>query len=292
MNKAARLGSLLLAGALACGATAQVSPGAALRTRYEALNLALAQSPFGQPLVLESVQDAGRLQGDIHALVNYPFALVSAALRQPERWCEALSLHPNTKYCRASSLAGNQRVLVQLGAKTAQDPGLSSSVEFRFRVPGQTPDTLEVELQAPSGPWGTTDYRIRLEAVSLPGGKTFLHLTYSNSYGLSGRLALQAYLATAGSSKVGFSQLATTAGAAPQYVGGMRGLVERNTMRYYLAIDAVLESFQAAPETRLERRLQRWFTASEQYQRQLHELDWTTYRQLKLAEQARQQDSL
>ena len=62
-------------------------------------------------------------------------------------------------------------------------------------------------------------------------------------------------------------------------------------MRYYRAIDAVLDAFQAAPEARLERRLQRWFTASEQYQRQLHDLDWTTYRQTKLAEQARQLDS-
>ena len=161
--------------------------------------------------MLESVQNAAHLQGDIHSVVNYPFALVSAALRQPEHWCEVMSQHPNTKYCRASSAAGNQRLLVHIGTKAPQDLGLSSSVDFVFRVLGQTPETLDVELQAPTGHLGTTDYRIKLEAVSLPGGKIFLHLVYSNVYGITGRMALQAYLATAGSGKVGFSQVAPLA---------------------------------------------------------------------------------
>ncbi|MEO6624114.1 MAG: hypothetical protein ABIN37_04715 [Burkholderiaceae bacterium] len=292
MSKAARLGCVLLSGAMACAATAQVAPGAALRARHDTLNPALTHNPFGRPLVLESVQSAGRLQGDIHAVLNYPLALLGAALRQPEHWCDVMSLHPNTKYCRAGTLAGNQRLLVHVGTKSPQDLALSTPLEFGFRVIGETPDTLNVALQAPSGPMGTTDYRIALEAVSLPGGKTFVHMAYSYAYGLPGRLALQAYLATAGSGKVGFSQVATGSGATPQAVGGLRGLVERNTMRYYLAIDAFLESYQGTPESRLERRLQRWFTATEQYPRQLHEMDWPTYRQMKLAEQARQQAAL
>ncbi|MCY7304686.1 MAG: hypothetical protein LH632_00765 [Rhodoferax sp.] len=292
MNRAVRLSWVFFAGVLACATTAQADTGTALRAKFESLKPALANNPFGRPLVLDSVEATGRLQGDIHAVLNYPIGAVSAALRQPAQWCAVLSLHSNTKHCRTSVTAAGQRLLVHVGTKSQQDLARSSPLDFGFRVTAQTPDTLEVSLQAMSGPLGTSDYRIALEVVALPGDRTFLHLAYSYGYGMPGRMALQTYLATAGSGKVGFSREAGSARAVPQLVGGLRGLVERNTMRYYLAIDALLDSLQASPEARFERRLQRWFTATEQYPQQLHEMDWPTYRQMKVAEQARQQDAL
>ena len=75
----------------------------------------------------------------------------------------------------------------------------------------------------------------------------------------------------------------------PDYVAGVRGLVERNTMRYYLAIDSFLESAAAPPQAQLEQRLQSWFSAVERYPRQLHEVDRDAYLQMKYAEFARQQ---
>ena len=60
-------------------------------------------------------------------------------------------------------------------------------------------------------------------------------------------------------------------------------------MRYYLAIDAFLESTGAAPAAQLERRLQTWFAATEQYPRQLHEVDRAEYLKMKRAESLRQQ---
>ena len=287
-----RLRWVLFASVVACAATAQAESGSALRAKFESLDAALAHNPFGRPLVLDSVETAGRLQGDIHAVLNYPFTAVQGALRQPGYWCDVLSLHSNTKYCRASATAAGQRLLVHVGSKSQQDLARSVPLDFGFRVTAQTPDALEVLLQASTGPLGTSDYRIALQAVALPGERTFLHLAYSYGYGMPGRVALQTYLATAGSGKVGFSQVIGSAGAVPQPVRGLRGLVERNTMRYYLAIDALLDSLQAAPEARFERRLQRWFWATEQYPRQLHEMDWPTYRRMKLSEQARQQGAL
>jgi len=38
----------------------------------------------------------------------------------------------------------------------------------------------------------------------------------------------------------------------PDYIGGVWGLVERNTMRYYLAIDAYLSTLPVRPEKRLD----------------------------------------
>ena len=50
-------------------------------------------------------------------------------------------------------------------------------------------------LLASTGPMGTRNYQIALEAVPLPAGRTFIHLSYSYEPGLAGRLALKGYLA-------------------------------------------------------------------------------------------------
>ena len=78
-------------------------------------------------------------------------------------------------------------------------------------------------------------------------------------------------------------------GAQPDYIGGVRGVVERNTMRYYLAIDAYLGALSTAPLKQFEKRLQAWFASNEKYPRQLHEVDRATYLDMKRREYLRQQ---
>lgn len=144
-------------------------------------------------------------------------------------------------------------------------------------------------LNAKDGPLGTGDYRILLQAVALPNAKMFLHLTYSYAMNFAGRLAVQTYLGTIGRGKVGFTVIGKRADGQPDYVDGVRGLVERNTMRYYLAIDTFLGAASAVPAAQLEKRLQNWFTAVERYPRQLHEMDRRQYLEMKRAEHMRQQ---
>jgi hypothetical protein len=69
----------------------------------------------------------------------------------------------------------------------------------------------------------------------------------------------------------------------------VRGLLERNTVRYYLAIDAYLDALALPPAQQLERRLLDWFAATERHPVQLRELDWETYLQMKRLEARRQQ---
>lgn len=114
-----------------------------------------------------------------------------------------------------------------------------------------------------------------------------MHLRYSYSYGIAGRLAMQTYLATVGRGKVGFTQTAGQ-GDKSAYVGGMRGTVERNTMRYYLAIEAYLATLAQAPEQQPSARLQYWFDATEGYSRQLREVDRKAYFSMKKDELQRQ----
>ena len=84
----------------------------------------------------------------------------------------------------------------------------------------------------------------------------------------------------------------TVAGRQPdgstRYIGGMRGLVERNTMRYYLAIDAYLDSLAAPKGEQQEKRMRDWFAATERYATQLHELSEDDYLTMKRREVTRQ----
>ncbi|MBZ0095339.1 MAG: hypothetical protein K8H75_08240 [Sulfuricella sp.] len=146
-----------------------------------------------------------------------------------------------------------------------------------------------MELNAENGPLSTHDYRIRIEATPLKDGRTFLHFTYAYAFGLTGRLAMQGYLATIGRDKVGFTVTGKQPNGQPTYIQGVRGVVERNTMRYYLAIGAYLAALAAPPKEQLEKRLQYWYNATDQYARQLHEVERDDYLKMKRKEYQRQQ---
>ena len=103
---------------------------------------------------------------------------------------------------------------------------------------------------------------------------------------------MRTYLNTVARDKVGFSVDPGTGGEPPQPVGGMRGAVERNTMRYYLAVDAFLGTLSTPPEARMEKSLRDWFAATEAYPRQLHEMDQNEYLVMKRKEYSRQQEPL
>ena len=300
-NREHRAGSVLAAAgaALALGmacatplAAAQATSAvdghdaSSLLARYGELTPQLQKNQFQRPLVLQSTESAANLKGDIYAVLDYPFATVSTAFNGPDHWCDMLILHLNTKYCRAVTQNGKSQLQVNVGKKHDQPLADAYRVNFSLAVAASTSDYLDVVLSARDGPMGTSDYRILLQAVALPNGRTFMHLTYSYAYGMAARIAMKAYLSTVGSDKVGFTR--TQGGGDAQYIGGVRGVVERNTMRYYLAIDAYLSALGVAEPQQLERRLQTWFAATERYPRQLHEVSRDEYIEMKRSEYQRQ----
>ena len=273
----------------AAAAVPDAGSAALLRARYGQLEGELSHNQFKRPLYLESVESPSHLTGDIYALVAYPFATVNAALDNPAHWCDVLTLHLNIKYCHASTEAASSILMVSIGTKYDRPLSEAYPVKFIYSVAAVTPEYFGVRLYAKTGPLNTSDYHIQLEAVSVPDGKTFVHLTYSYAYSFAGRLAMQGYLATVGRDKVGFTDAGKQAGSQPIFIGGVRGLIERNTMRYYLAIDAYLAAFSAPPPAQLDMRLQNWFTSTELYHRQLHEMDRAAYLDMKRSEYLRQQ---
>lgn len=267
------------------------SSAASLLAQYASLGERLHQNPFRRALVLDSSESTDDVAGDIYAVVDYPFNAVSKALNDPGHWCDVMILHVNTKYCRAASSQAPTVLTVYIGKKTPQPVKDAYPLEFAYRLGAATSQYLEIRLNAETGPLSTRNYRIQLQAVPVGNGQTFLHLTYSYDFGLAGRLAMKAYLATIGRGKVGFTLTGKPSKGPPQYIGGMRGVVERNTMRYYLAIEAYLGALATPPPLQLQKRLQSWFAATEQYPRQLHEVSRTAYIGMKRNEYLRQQTS-
>ncbi|MFA7316837.1 MAG: hypothetical protein WC029_04640 [Sulfuricella sp.] len=282
---------LLLIGATSVANAALVEsyPAASLRAKYVSLGEQLRLNQFKRPLVLGSAETQDSLKGDIYAIVDYPFEAVSAGLNNPEHWCDVMILHINTKYCHAVAGPSGTILVINVGKKTPEELADAARVEFNYSVATATPEYFAIMLNAKDGPLGTSDFHITLEAMALKNTKTFLHLTYSYSMNFPGRLAMKTYLGTVGRSKIGFTVTGKRADGKPAYIGGVRGLMERNTMRYYLAIDSFLGAARAAPAVQLEKRLQSWFTASERYSRQLHEMDRSAYLEMKHAEYLRQQ---
>lgn len=248
----------------------------------------LDHSPLGRPLLVQSTVQPHRMQGEIDAVVDHAFADVHRELGNPKNWCDVIVLHPNTKYCRATTGPAGTRLQVRIGTSGPQKIDDAALVALTYSAPVSMPGYDLLELHSRDGPMGTSDYRISLETLALPGTRTFLHLTYAYTFNGIARLAMQAYLATLARDKVGFTIIGQADGK-PVFIAGLHGHVERNTMRYFLAIESFLANVRDPASTRVDQRLQAWFDAAERYPRQLHELERNAYLQMKHDEIERQQ---
>ena len=270
---------------------AHAQDAAALRARHASLRDKLANNPFQRPLLLESAQSSGELKGDVYAVIDQPFATVAPALQGTDHWCDLLMLHLNVKHCIASGKEPNEILGVAVGRKFDQAIEDAYRVDFNYRLQASGADYLKMQLTAENGPLNTSNYRLAVEAVPLDDKRSFVHMSYAYAYGLAARLAMQGYLSTSGRDKVGFSITGKGDDGKPAYIDGVRGVVERNTMRYYLAIEAYLGAVSLAPAEQSEKRLRDWFNATERYALQLHEVDRDDYLAMKRRELQRQRAS-
>jgi len=288
---------ILIVASVVCGtpafaeepATPAPDPAAILRDRYVALSEQREQSPILQGLYLESSDSSRTSRGDLYAVVDYPFAMVSEAFANPDNWCEALILHLNIKYCHAEARGERPALSVAIGKKSEQPLSETHRVKFGYDVIQSGTDYMAVTLHARKGPLGTRNYHVALELTPLEGDRSLLHIEYSYSEGVMARLAMRLYFATSGSAKVGFTKVGGENGEPQYLVGGVRGALERNTMRYYLALEAFLGTAATPAPQRFEESLERWYAATERYALQLHEMDHDAYITMKRTEYLRQQ---
>jgi hypothetical protein len=264
------------------------APAAVLQARYAAFKDQPVETRFHRPLRIESREGKGDIAGEIHALVDSPFAVAVAALKDPSHWCEILLLHLDTKDCHLSS--DGKGTYLRVGVVTHYDQPASAAftATFTYRLAEETATFLHVALDAATGPVGTSNYLIDLEAMPAAGGRTFIRMSYSYSYGVVATIAMVAYFATFGRNKLGFTEVGAETDGQPRYITGIRAVVERNTMRYFLAVEAYLGALSLPAEARVERSLRNWYAAVEQYPLQLHEMEEGEYLAMKRREFADQ----
>jgi hypothetical protein len=171
----------------------------ALRAKHAASRERLEKNGFGRPLMLESSDRNGDLKGDVYAVLPHPYARVASGLTSPQSWCDVLMLPFNTKHCEAGA-NGAAHLTLYVGRRTDTPLEEAFKLNYNYNVAARGDDYLRLVLGAKEGPVGTHDYRIVFEATPLDAGHTFIHLHYAYAYGAMTRLAMQAYLSTAGAS--------------------------------------------------------------------------------------------
>jgi hypothetical protein len=268
-------------GSLAHADEAVSAPAAALRAKYAALQERLDHSQFQKPLYLDSVETGDKLQGELYGVLDDSFASARSSLKLASQWCDILALHLNVKDCRISEATSPATISLYVGGKHDEPSTVVSHLDYAYRVAIDTSEYFQILLTARSGPLGTSDYRILLEATPLDRGRTFFHLSYGYAFGAAARVAMATYLHSLGREKVGFTILEWKPDGSPAYVKGIRGAIERNVMRYYFALVAYLASRNLPPHEQLEVRLRDWFAFTERHSLQLHELEQSEYLDMK-----------
>lgn len=259
------------------GQAAEESGGgeSALLAKYPPLKAQLEKNQFGAPIYLDSSESGGSVRVDMYGVFNYPFSAVKEAVQSPANWCELAFLHLNTKACTATRAGDQSFVTIYSGRKYYQPPSEAYPLKLKFRVLSQQPKYTDIALSADEGPLGTSNHRMRLEAAPLDPGRTFVHFSYAYKYGSMARMATKTYFSTIGRDKVGFS--VERKGGKNRYVEGERGAIERNTVRYYLALEAFIDTMNTPEGQRFEQRLSRWYDLTAKYPRQLKEVEKSEY---------------
>ena len=260
---------------------------------YQSMRPRMVPSPFGRALALDSTETDQRINGDIYAVLDVSLPRLEVVNRDSVRWCEVLLLISNTKNCAVGEAQGAPTLLLRMGTKGPQNLGSTTPMNFRFASSVAKAQVLETLLKSDTGPMGTKDGMLRLRAIALGADTSFMHLHYSYSTSFAGRLATEVYLQTLGRGKVGFSKDAPDLAqrmppAEGPFVGGVRGIVERNTMRYFLGLSCALQfASNDTPAQRFAQMAPCWYDETERYPLQLHEMPRQDYLDMKRAEYAR-----
>jgi len=247
-----------------------------LLARHSAIKAKLEKNQFGAPIYLESTESQGKVRVDMYGVFNYPFDMVRDALQSPANWCDIAPQHINIKACVYKRGGESSQLTLYSGRKHYQPPSDAYPLKLRFRVVSQQPRYLHLSLDADEGPLRTKDHRITLQAAPLDSQRTFLYFSYTYSHGPVARMAIKSYFSTLGRGKVGFSVVGGK-GGKQYYIEGVRGAIERNTVRYYLALQTYMDALKYPESQRFEQRLSRWFDLTSKYQRQLKEMEMGDY---------------
>jgi hypothetical protein len=253
-----------------------------LQAHYRELTENVERNPFGMPLGVQSGEQGDNVSAEVYGVVDQPFAAVAELLGEPHHWCDFLLLSINVKSCAVGP--GAESLILYVGRKDFQTPAQAYEMRYAFHVSRAAQHT-EAFLDADGGPLGTKDNHIHLDALDVDG-RTLVHFTSAMRLGTVSRIAISTYLATLGRGKIGFSSAPDAAGK-PVPIQGVQAMIERNVVRYFLALQVFLDTRALPDAERFEQQMQRWFDFTERFHAQLFELPKTEY----LANKRRERDN-
>lgn len=245
--------------------------------------LTIAQPAPAVPMHVESWSSGARDEGRLDARLDYPFAVVRRALRDPTAWCAILSLHQNVKACVHRQGANGGLLRLYNGRKFYQALRQALQSDYVLTSDDVGTDHCVVSLASTDG--DGPHLAIDLRADGADG--TAIHLNYRYQLSRLARAGLRVYFATDGRGKTGFSMIEQPAQGRSVPVAGLRGLIERNAVRYHLAIAAYLDRPGEDTSGVELSRAGHWYDLTTQYP-QLHELERGDYLANKRREFARQ----
>jgi hypothetical protein len=239
----------------------------------------------GTHISLASSEQDDVLSAEVNSILHTPFETVAAAMVRASNWCQVMPLHFNIKACTYETRDGVELLTIYSGRKIYEAPDDSYPISYRFEIVRHDDAQLSLRLRADAGPVSTRDYLIELDAMPVAEG-TLLHIHSSYRTSWLSSMLTSTYLSTIGRDKVGFSRIEQDGELIP--VQGIKGIIERNVMRYHLAINAFLGALSLPEVDRHEATLANWFEQNENYP-PLHEMDEAEYLQIKHREWDNQQ---
>jgi hypothetical protein len=226
-----------------------------------------------------------RLSAEIYGIIDHPFPAMAELLTQPASWCEFVSLTPNIKTCTFHGNGKDVVLTLYIGWKGYRSPEAASPQTYQFLVRSRQPEYAAISVSAAEGLLGTTAHRFEIEAAAVAGKTVFVLRSSFQSSALS-RMITSVYPATLGRDKIGFSRATTAPGG--DHVRGVQGMIERNVMRYYLALKAFVDTQGLSASSQFEARISMVHDLTELYRAQLHQMEKAEYLDIKRRERLNQ----
>ena len=236
----------------------------------------IKKNKIADNLAIQSSYIDDRLTADVYSLIEYPVKKITKLFTDKSNICEFMLLNLNIKTCLNQNRDHQSRLIIYAGRKFYQHPGDAEKLAYLIidkTVHGKYVDLL---LTSKDGPYNTSDYLIHIRAIAYKA-KTILHIRSAYTTSVMSRLGSSVYLATLGRGKIGFSIKGYSDTHEPVYVDGEDGVIERNAMRYYLAILAMLTPVEKSEKSQFIKRAEYWFDQTQKYKKQLYELSKNEY---------------
>lgn len=255
-----------------------------LRETYNEIENTLFDNKYDAPIHIESEKLKNMMYGDVYGIIYQPYKTVSKNLSSHINWCKIMPQHLNIKACTYQYVDKQCRLTFYSGRKLYEKADDVYRLKYQFKVTTLNDDYFNATLNSEEGPLDTTDYIINIEAIPLSDSATFIHLSYEYSFGIWTRIAMTTYFTTIGRNKVGFTIVGEDKNQKPIYIKGIRGVIERNSMRYYYAIKSYLDTKNIPIETRFIKKISSWFDLTQRHHTQLYEMDKNDYLEYKKME--------